>query len=83
MSLPDIGHMLKTIRDGLGGLERTGVLSPLGIDTCGNGYGILDAEGKLIQEPYHYRDRELTESWTRFTVALRIGSCMSRWGITR
>ena len=39
-------------------MERTGVCL-LGIDTYGNGYGILDAEGKLIQEPYHYRDRRI------------------------
>ena len=55
----DIGHMLKTIRDGLGWLGENGRFVSLGIDTYGNGYGILDAEGKLIQEPYHYRDRRI------------------------
>ena len=55
----DIGHMLKTIRDGLGWLGENGRFVSLGIDTYGNGYGILDAEGKLIQEPCHYRDRRI------------------------
>ena len=55
----DIGHMLKTIRDGLGWFGENGQFVSLGIDTYGNGYGILDREGKLIQEPYHYRDRRI------------------------
>ena len=44
----DIGHMLKTIRDGLGWLGENGRFVSLGIDTYGNGYGILDERSLLL-----------------------------------
>lgn len=55
----DISHMLRTIKAGINRFGKQGVCVSLGIDTYGNGYGILDASGNLIQEPYYYRDRRI------------------------
>ncbi len=69
----DIGHMLKTIRDGLGWFGENGRFVSMGIDTYGNGCGILDAEGKLIQEPYHYRDRRIDG------IMAQVHRCFTDW----
>lgn len=52
----DIGYMLKVIKTGLKLFKKHGECISLGIDTYGNGYGILDSNGDLIQEPHYYRD---------------------------
>lgn len=55
----DIAHMLQTIREGLDRFSETYHCVCVGIDTYGNGYGILDENGELIQLPHHYRDRRI------------------------
>ncbi|HWR10318.1 MAG TPA: FGGY-family carbohydrate kinase [Rectinemataceae bacterium] len=53
----DLPGILEGIKKGIAGLTaETGACESLGIDTYGNGYGVLDREGKLIGVPYHYRD---------------------------
>lgn len=42
-------------------IEKAGKVDSLAFDTWGVDYALLDAEGKLIHEPYHYRDSR-TES---------------------
>ncbi len=52
----NIFQIMKDINNGLGTFSKTGECKALGIDTYGNGYGILDQNGKLIGNPYYYRD---------------------------
>ncbi|MGP3769563.1 rhamnulokinase [Streptomyces sp. SDT5-1] len=38
------------------GLRRTGPIRSIGIDSWAVDYGLLDADGALLGNPYHYRD---------------------------
>lgn len=55
----DIDAMLLAIQKGLQKLEPHYQCISLGIDTYGNGYGILDASGNLVMKPHHYRDKRI------------------------
>ena len=37
-------------------IDKAGNIDSLAFDTWGVDYGLLDADGKLIHTPYHYRD---------------------------
>lgn len=53
----DVFGVFEGIRKGIAGFcAELGECGRIGIDTYGNGYGILDARGRLIGMPYHYRD---------------------------
>jgi sugar (pentulose or hexulose) kinase len=53
----DVQGILEGIKKGISGLTaEIGACESLGIDTYGNGYGVLDENGQLIDIPYHYRD---------------------------
>ena len=43
-------------RDILDGLRAAGPLAGIGIDSWGIDYGLLDADGRLVANPVHYRD---------------------------
>lgn len=55
-SYADVPLMLEAIRTGLRRFSKAYRCVSLGIDTYGNGYGILDEAGTVIQQPHHYRD---------------------------
>ncbi|MEY8351972.1 FGGY-family carbohydrate kinase [Lachnospiraceae bacterium 54-53] len=55
----DISRMMEALRQGLEKFSAKGTCISFGIDTYGNGYGLLDKAGNLIQEPHHYRDRRI------------------------
>lgn len=55
----DITYMLQTIRTGLDRFSRDYRCVSLGIDTFGNGYGLLDEQGRLLELPHFYRDRRI------------------------
>lgn len=40
-------------------LSREYDVVSVGIDTYGNGYGIADKAGRVLQQPYYYRDRRV------------------------
>ena len=53
----DVHKLLTEIRTGLAaGLAEEPVVAGLGVDTWGVDYGLLDADGRLLENPYHYRD---------------------------
>lgn len=55
----DFPELLAQLKRGLsiGWRAAAGRLASVGIDTWGVDYGLLDADGKLLGPPYHYRDR--------------------------
>jgi rhamnulokinase len=53
----DVLHMWSEILHGLRlAVRSVGGLSSLGVDTWGVDFGLLDAAGELVGNPYHYRD---------------------------
>ena len=49
--------ILGLYREVLAGLREAGPVASIGIDSWGVDYGLLDADGELIGNPVHYRDR--------------------------
>jgi sugar (pentulose or hexulose) kinase len=61
----DILRLLHEIKQGLAvAARRTKDVAAIGIDTWGVDFALLDANGQLLQNPVHYRDRR-TEGMTR------------------
>jgi rhamnulokinase len=56
--LPDGLHwdVLGLYRDALDGLSHAGELATIGVDSWAVDYGLLDATGALLGNPFHYRD---------------------------
>jgi sugar (pentulose or hexulose) kinase len=53
----DILSLYQGVLDGLRVAAETGELASAGIDSWGVDYGLLDADGALLGNPVHYRDR--------------------------
>lgn len=54
----DFNKLFSEIKTGIGKAVKAcgGEACGIGVDTWGVDYGFLDKEGKLIENPYHYRD---------------------------
>lgn len=52
------GEILKAI-------EKAGEVDSLAFDTWGVDYALLDEEGKLVAQPYHYRDERTSDALER------------------
>ena len=54
----DFTTLLSEIKAGLAKAikESDGPISGIGVDSWGVDYGLLDGQGQLIEDPYHYRD---------------------------
>ena len=54
----DFERLLSEIKTGIGKAVKQagGDISGIGVDSWGVDFGLLDADGKLIESPYHYRD---------------------------
>ena len=54
----DFVHLMTEIKAGLKkALQVEPKVCSIGVDTWGVDYGLLDAQGQLIENPYHYRDQ--------------------------
>jgi rhamnulokinase len=51
----DFLNLLSQLKEGLKKASREGEIASLGIDTWGVDFGLLDADGRLMQMPYCYR----------------------------
>jgi len=51
----DFCNLLSQLKEGLKKTSKEGGVESLGIDTWGIDFGLLDADGKLMQMPYCYR----------------------------
>ena len=54
----DFERLLSEIRAGIGQAVKGagGEVRGIGVDSWGVDFGLVDADGKLIEKPYHYRD---------------------------
>ncbi|MHC4517169.1 MAG: rhamnulokinase [Planctomycetota bacterium] len=54
----DYDRLLGEVKTGLGKAAKKagGAVLGIGVDTWGVDFGLLDADGRLIEAPYHYRD---------------------------
>lgn len=54
----DILRLFHEMKQGLGKCLKSGIrdIASIGIDTWGVDFGLLDASGRLLGNPYHYRD---------------------------
>ena len=54
----DFNRLLSEVKTGIGKAAKKaeGKVEGIGIDTWGAGMGLIDPKGKLIENPYHYRD---------------------------
>jgi sugar (pentulose or hexulose) kinase len=54
----DFGKLFSEVKTGIGKAVKSagGEVCGIGVDTWGVDYGFLDKEGRLIENPYHYRD---------------------------
>ncbi len=54
----DFENLMTEIKTGIGKAARAadGKICGIGVDSWGVDYGLLDAEGQLAEQPYHYRD---------------------------
>ena len=59
----DFERLLSEIKTGIGKAAKQagGDIAGIGVDSWGVDFGLLDAEGKLIERPYHYRDSRTNE----------------------
>ena len=59
VALPDglRWNLLHLFTESLDGLRRAGALRGVGVDAWGVDYALLDARGRVLGLPFHYRDR--------------------------
>lgn len=53
----DVLRLFHEIKQGILKAKQAGGFSSIGIDTWGVDFGLLDANGDLLQNPVHYRDK--------------------------
>lgn len=69
----DALHLWNQIQQGIALAGRAGPLAGIGVDTWGVDFGLLNHQGRLIGNPYHYRDNRtdgmLAEAFRRMPQA--------------
>ena len=56
----DFNKLFSEVKTGIGkaAKEAGTAVSGIGVDSWGVDFGLIDADGKLIENPYHYRDKQ-------------------------
>ena len=62
--------LLRIFGDVVDGIRKAGDVASVGIDTWGVDFGLLDARGRLVGNPVHYRDNRT--AGTRERIAARV-----------
>lgn len=57
----DLLHLYARALDGLAAIAADGPIAAVGVDSWAVDYGLLDARGRLLGLPFHYRDRRTEE----------------------
>lgn len=59
----DFGKLFSNIKDGIAKAVKAadGQVCGIGVDSWGVDFGLIDENGKLIENPYHYRDSRTDE----------------------
>ena len=53
----DFSRLMSEIKTGIGkAAKESGDIAGIGVDSWGVDFGLLDDNGNLIENPYHYRD---------------------------
>ncbi|HEY5503593.1 MAG TPA: rhamnulokinase family protein, partial [Sedimentisphaerales bacterium] len=53
----DFSRLMSEVKTGIGkAAKESGDIAGIGVDSWGVDFGLLDEKGKLIENPYHYRD---------------------------
>lgn len=69
----DVLRLYADMLDGLRAAGRLGEIATVGVDTWGVDYALLDGAGRLLGNPYHYRDARVDRARER-TAAIVPGS---------
>src|ERR687895_1348535 len=73
----DVAYLWEEIKRGLVEASSSGRVASIGVDSWGVDYVLLDADGRLLENPVHYRDKR-----TEFGVA-ELDRRISRAGLYR
>ena len=73
----DVAYLWEEIKRGLVEASSSGRVASIGVDSWGVDYALLDADGRLLENPVHYRDKR-----TDFGVA-ELDRRISRAGLYR
>src|SRR5918999_3439273 len=53
----DVAYLWEEIKRGLGEVSQSGPVVSIGVDSWGVDYALLGADGRLVENPVHYRDK--------------------------
>lgn len=78
----DVQGILNNIENGIRKFTQShGLFDSIGIDTYGNGYGILDEQGGLISNPYYYKDRRTADILEKIETVIPLEELFQQTGI--
>jgi len=77
----DVLRLFHEIRQGLLTAKHDGAVDSIGIDTWGVDFGLLDRDGRLLENPIHYRDRRTETVLADFEAVMPTAELYRRTGI--